>query len=237
MWIEPANGIAQAGRAEHAPGKAGIHAHPRPRHVSHFIIEILFDVDVGGAQRPGAVDIQCRDAPGQVVAAAIGKKSFRQISVNAQRLAEAEVGIHSQGPVEMRGVLLLLVVEHHSNIGVGQNVAAQARHCEVGGGQAALPALLDIQHPELVASRASRQPGASQNGDRSAGGGGVFAGQPDLPALEEQHVVRRDVVIRAIIGPAAELEDAGIFQEKFALLREQRAEASQVDLLVVGLHL
>ena len=79
---------------------------------------------------------------------------------------------------------------------------------------------LHVQHPDVVPAQLAAEPRAAENVDRLA------AGEAD-PAREEQ-VDRLGL---------AELEDLGVLEEERTLLGKEKAEARQVDLLLVGFDL
>ena len=79
----------------------------------------------------------------------------------------------------------------------------------------------------LYAPGAAGEPAAAEHRN------GLSLAEPDLPAEEQQRHVAR-----AVAGlHAAEVEDALAFDEEVALLREEHAEAGEVDLLQILFHL
>ena len=106
-------------------------------------------------------------------------------------------------------------------------------------GLSVLFALLDVERADRPAADAAGEARAREQRNRIAG-----RRQADLPAEEEDHVLRRVLASAAATAAAAtagiagaELEDAGVLEEEVALLREEQVEARQVDLLLVGLDL
>ena len=134
----------------------------------------------------------------------------------------------------------ILVQEHHADVGVGEDVAAHPQRREVGGRAAVLLALLDVERADRPVADASGEarPGQQRNGI-------ARRRQADLPAEEEDHVLRRVLAPAATTAAAttaagvarAELEHAGVLEEEIALLGEEQVEARQVDLLLVGFDL
>ena len=105
-------------------------------------------------------------------------------------------------------------------------------------GLSVLLALLDVQRADRPAADAAGQARAGEQRNGIAG-----RRQADLPAEEEDHVLRRVLAPAATAAATAtgvagaELEDARVLEEEVALLGEEQAEARQVDLLLVGFDL
>ena len=83
------------------------------------------------------------------------------------------------------------------------------------------PLGLNVEEAHGEASRLAGEPPAAQQGDRL-----VVGADADAAAEEELHRFRR-----------SHREGAGVLEEERALLGEEKIEAGQVDLLLVGLDL
>ena len=113
-----------------------------------------------------------------------GREGLRQVPAGRQVLAEAEIRIHAGDAIEVR-TSLLLVQEDGADIGIGQDVAAEAQRREVRGGHGTLLALLDVQQADRIDALPAGQPRAAEDRNRLP-----LVGQADPPAEEQAHVLR-----------------------------------------------
>ncbi len=116
-----------------------------------------------------------------------------------------------------------------ADVAASQDVAAQPQDREVRGrGARGLGGLrLNVQQPDPEPAGAASDPATRQDGHVSP------ALEADAPAVEDHGRHRGAAALRR----GAEAEEPLALEKEVALLREEEAEARQVDLLRVLLHL
>ena len=117
-----------------------------------------------------------------------------------------------------------------------QDVALDAHHREVGGDRVG-PGLIagpDVQGADAERTQPAGQPSARLH--RHLGRDGAVLFEADAAAVEQDGHVDAGVPVQ-VVRRSAEREDALVLQKELAFLGIEQAEAREVDLLLVDLHL
>ena len=193
---------------------------PRPPQEAHLGVEVLAEVLVLDVPPP----LARRETEGRVERPVRrrepGRRRPRPPCRQRPRLPQPQLSIHRVGPVVVAGSAPVAVDEGGAD---PRPVRQFARHAGDRVGVRALDAIdpvgPDMQHPDVESGRAPRHAGAP--GDR------------DLPPVGDADAAAEE----QIRPPAPDREEPRVLEEKGTLLREEQAEAREVDLLVVHLHL